>query len=85
MITGRVQGVGYRHWTSLRATRAGLTGFVRNRVDGSVEAVFAGLKSEVDDMVLRCRVGPRGASVAQVASEPWDGDDFERFTVLPTI
>ncbi len=83
-ITGRVQGVGYRHWTNLRATRAGLAGFVRNRLDGTVEAVFSGPRSEVDDMVLRCRVGPRGAEVTEVSAEPWDGDSFVRFSVLPT-
>ena len=83
-ITGRVQGVGYRHWTNLRASRAGLKGFVRNRADGSVEAVFSGPKTEVDDMILRCRVGPRGAGVAEVSVEPWDGRPFEGFDVLPT-
>ena len=83
-ITGRVQGVGYRHWAHLRATHAGLTGFVRNRADGSVEAVFAGPAAEVEDMVLRCRVGPRGSSVADVVAAEWDGANFDDFSVLPT-
>jgi len=83
-ITGRVQGVGYRHWTNLRASRAGLTGFVRNRGDGSVEAVFSGLKHDVDDMVLRCKVGPRGAGVKDVRVEPWNGATFDGFSILPT-
>jgi acylphosphatase len=84
-ITGRVQGVGYRHWTNLRASRAGLTGFVRNRSDGSVEAVFSGPKSEVDDMVVRCKVGPRGAGVTDVRAEPWGGEAFQDFSILPTM
>jgi acylphosphatase len=84
-VTGRVQGVGYRHWTNLRATRAGLTGFVRNLGNGSVEAVFAGPMKDVDDMVIRCRVGPRGADVTGIRVEPWDGAAFDGFSVLPTV
>jgi len=86
LITGRVQGVGYRNWTRLRASAAGLAGFVRNRADGSVEAVFAGPRHEVDDMVLRCRVGPRGAEVGDVVAEPWLGPPPPaRFALLPTL
>ena len=85
IISGEVQGVGYRHWTERRATADDLAGFVRNRVDGTVEAVFAGPGQAVDDMVARCRVGPRASRVASVAVEPWEGQIPADFRVLPTI
>ena len=51
VIRGRVQGVGYRAWVEERATRLDLQGWVRNRRDGSVEAVFAGPESVVREMI----------------------------------
>ena len=64
IIRGRVQGVGFRYWTRRTATARGLLGWVRNRRDGSVEAVFAGDENAVADMIALCRRGPdtaRGA------------------------
>lgn len=62
-ITGRVQGVGYRHWCVRQAGRLGLEGWVRNRLDGSVEAVAHGPAAAVDRFTQACRQGPRGAAV----------------------
>ena len=80
-ITGRVQGVGYRAWTVDEARRRGLSGWVRNRADGDVEAVFSGPAATVDDMLAACRRGPFSARVDDVmidAAEPVSGP----FTVL---
>ena len=63
-ITGRVQGVGYRAWIMHQAMARGLDGWVRNRRDGSVEALFAGPEEVVSDMVMLCRRGPAYARVA---------------------
>ncbi|GBU17119.1 MULTISPECIES: acylphosphatase [Methylobacterium] len=63
VITGRVQGVGYRAWTERRALAHGLCGHVRNREDGSVEAVFSGSSETVEAMLAECREGPSGARV----------------------
>jgi acylphosphatase len=68
-ITGRVQGVGYRAWTVDEARRRGLSGWVRNRADGDVEAVFSGPKADVDDMIAACRRGPSLARVSHVMVE----------------
>lgn len=68
-IAGRVQGVSYRAWTCREATRLGLAGWVRNRRDGSVEAVFAGAAVEVAAMIEACRQGPRLAVVETIAVE----------------
>ncbi|KAJ6913650.1 hypothetical protein NC651_016016 [Populus alba x Populus x berolinensis] len=63
MIKGRVQGVFYRNWTVENAIRLGLKGWVRNRRDGSVEALFSGDSDNVQEMEQRCRRGPPDAMV----------------------
>ncbi|CAA7395701.1 unnamed protein product [Spirodela intermedia] len=64
VIKGRVQGVFFRNWTVQNARELGLNGWVRNRRDGSVEAVFSGEPAKVQEMVdRRCRVGPPAAVV----------------------
>ncbi len=65
-IEGLVQGVGYRAWTERGARALGLAGWVRNRRDGSVEAVFEGPSEAVGEMLARCREGPRFAEVLNV-------------------
>jgi acylphosphatase len=90
-ITGRVQGVGYRAWVEHRAVAHNLEGWVRNRRDGSVEALFAGPTDVVSEMVARCRRGPSSARVDAVQDEPANSDALnlrragERFSVLGTI
>jgi acylphosphatase len=90
VIRGRVQGVGYRAWTEHIARKRGVEGWVRNRGDGSVEAVFAGPKQSVAAMIEACRRGPPGARVEAVeqregsASELAQRSPRERFSVLPT-
>ena len=91
MITGRVQGVGYRAWVEHRARNHDLEGWVRNRRDGSVEALFAGPPEIVSEMVARCRRGPSSARVDSVQDEGAGPVMLnlrrpgERFSVLPTV
>jgi len=66
LIRGRVQGVGFRAWTEITALELGVEGWVRNRRDGSVEALFAGSEEVVLTMVELCRDGPPGATVEAV-------------------
>ena len=73
-IRGRVQGVGYRAWVEHQARRRELEGWVRNRSDGSVEALFAGPADVVADMVASCRHGPPSARVDAVTEEPASAD-----------
>jgi acylphosphatase len=65
-ISGRVQGVGYRAWTYEEALKRDLRGWVRNRANGSVEAVFAGTAEAVAEMCSACWQGPRLAAVTNV-------------------
>ena len=91
VIRGRVQGVGYRAWVEERATVLGLPGWVRNRRDGSVEAVLAGPEAAVREMIEACRRGPVAARVDAVAENTATRDELgfrrsgERFSQLPTL
>jgi acylphosphatase len=90
-IRGRVQGVGYRAWVEHRARAHDLEGWVRNRRDGSVEALFAGPADLVSEMVAVCRRGPSSARVDDVQDEPANVDALnlrrpgERFSMLGTV
>jgi len=84
LITGRVQGVAYRIWTERTAKAMGLSGWVRNRRDGAVEALFSGAPSQVNEMLGRCREGPPAAWVLQVTVIGEGGAAPSGFKVLPT-
>jgi acylphosphatase len=90
LIHGRVQGVGYRAWTELVALQRGLGGWVRNRRDGAVEAVFAGDAAAVAAMLAACRHGPPAARVDDLQERAAEANLLdlcrpgERFSVLPT-
>ena len=84
-ITGRVQGVGYRDWAVATGQRLGLSGWVRNRTDGSVEALVVGDDEAVGRMIEACRRGPTLARVDAVDVEPVDLDVLPSgFTRRPT-
>ena len=91
IVRGRVQGVGYRAWTEDTAILNGLDGWVRNRRDGTVEAVLAGTREAVDGMIEACRRGPDSARVDAV--DLYDAGPSELamrygadgFSVLPTV
>jgi len=65
-ISGRVQGVGYRQWFRDRALTAGVSGWVRNCADGTVEAVLSGPAERVERLVFEARQGPHDADVEDV-------------------
>ena len=83
-IAGRVQGVWFRGWTVDRARELGLSGWVRNRRDGTVEALFSGLAGSVDAMLKRCREGPSAARVVSVETGPGEPPGEAGFRQLPT-
>jgi acylphosphatase len=90
-IRGRVQGVGYRAWVEQQARAGDLEGWVRNRRDGSVEALLAGPADVVSEVIARCGRGPSMARVETVQDESGNSDGLhlryagDRFSVLPTI
>jgi acylphosphatase len=91
VVRGCVQGVGFRAFVERHVLRHGLEGWVRNRLDGSVEAVFAGPAETVEAMILECRVGPRSGHVDALDQRDATSDEFkarlpgEVFSVLKTV
>ncbi len=85
IVEGRVQGVGFRAFVEREARVRGLTGWVRNRSDGSVEAVFSGGEEEVQSMIVACHRGPRLSMVREVRGEAHPPGDWKRFDVWPTV
>jgi acylphosphatase len=75
VVSGQVQGVFFRDTTRREATSRGVAGWVCNRADGAVEAVFEGEREAVEALVAFCSRGPRGADVADVeaSAEPPEG------------
>lgn len=80
-VQGFVQGVNYRRWLQGEALEREISGWVRNKADGSVEAVLHGDPRRVDDLVRACRHGPSLARVDKVRSEPAEYDGIEGFRV----
>lgn len=87
-IEGKVQGVGFRNWVAREARMRGLSGFVRNRHDGSVEAVFSGDADAVSALAEACGRGPIGARVDRVDVRPGREEDLVHvaasFPILPS-
>jgi acylphosphatase len=77
-ISGRVQGVCYRAWTQSTAHTLGLNGWVRNRFDGTVEALVSGPVPKVEEMLDLFRLGPPGAEVAAVSIEEASEEPLHR-------
>jgi acylphosphatase len=84
VIEGRVQGVWFRAWTAQEAGRRNLRGWVRNRRDGAVEALFSGTDADVDDMIEACRQGPPAAHVVNITQHPAEAPEQDGFGNLPT-
>jgi acylphosphatase len=84
VITGRVQGVGFRAFVEREADALRLSGWVRNRRDGTVEAVFAGDEGEIQHILMELNAGPPAAAVTDVRTGPYEGPIPEGFSSLPT-
>lgn len=85
LISGRVQGVWYRGWTQETARRLGLSGWVQNRRDGTVQAVFSGPDDKVDEMLKLCEEGPPAAYVTSVEHIPHNGQIDQGFRIRTSI
>jgi len=85
VITGRVQGVGFRAFVYGHATKLGVDGFVRNRVDGSVEALIVGEAQKVEALIALCREGPPASRVAELKVSEAQGIVDKGFRQLPTV
>jgi len=84
IISGRVQGIGYRAWMVEKARRLGVSGWVRNRLDGSVEALVAGDTAAVEELLRLCRRGPRLAEVVSIEEDMADPPEHFEFRQVPS-
>ena len=84
IISGRVQGVGFRVWMVEKARELGVSGWVRNRIDGSVEALVAGDTAAVEELLRLCRRGPRMAEVVSIEEDLADPPEDFGFRQLAT-
>jgi acylphosphatase len=84
VISGRVQGVGYRDWMCARAEALGLSGWVRNRADGTVEALVHGDAGSIAILLRECREGPLLAAVRDIIEELTDPPGTTGFVRRPT-
>ena len=82
LVYGFVQGVGFRYAVARAATARRVSGWVRNRADGAVEAVFEGEREDVDALVDFCRRGPRGADVERVEVASGSAEGVAGFRVV---
>ncbi|ACK72442.1 acylphosphatase [Gloeothece citriformis PCC 7424] len=81
LISGKVQGVGYRYSTVHKAKELGLQGWVKNLEDGRVETVFEGSQMAVEQMIQWCHQGPQGAIVSEVRVERVQPEALEGFEI----
>ncbi len=84
-IEGFVQAVGYRHFAIAKATELGLSGWIRNRSDGTVEAVISGETKAVESFVQACMRGPTGSRVENVELSPADAPGEPGFKRRPSL
>lgn len=84
-IAGRVQGVGYRDWLLHQARRHGISGWVRNRADGTVEALLAGEEDALNAVLTACRRGPPLAWVESIEERFADPPEAPGFSKLATM
>ena len=85
VISGRVQGVGYRAWMVEQASALGIDGWVRNRADGTVEALISGTTDAVEELARAGRRGPRFAQVDSVVEEISDPPPSPGFLLMPGV
>ena len=85
IVTGAVQGVGYRDWMCAQAAALGVSGWVRNRADGTVEALVHGDAGAVQELLRACRRGPRLAKVTDITEHFAQPPDEPGFVRRPTV
>ena len=85
IIAGRVQGVSYRVWMIRQADRLGVSGWVRNRRDGTLEALVDGDTASVEELLRLCRRGPPFAEVTEIVEELAEPCSEPGFGRMPTV
>ena len=74
VILGKVQGVGFRYWMQNLAIKNNISGWVKNKMSGDVEALIVGQKKEIQELIKLCEIGPDSAIVDRVQINDYDKD-----------
>lgn len=82
LVSGKVQGVGFRQYTRWKARKLNVKGWVKNLSDGRVEAMFLGKHKDVEEMIRICRKGPFMAEVINIEIEEVPNQEFESFEIV---
>ena len=78
IISGKVQGVGFRYWLSKKANQKNIYGWVRNKVSGEVEALFIGDNAKISDLIKLCKKGPTSSKVTKIIVQNYQEEFLSR-------
>ena len=85
VITGKVQGVGFRHWLYKAAVQKKINGWVKNNISGEVEALLIGNEMEIDNLIKLCKKGPPSSKVAKIEVQNYQKEHFGKsFEIIST-
>ena len=85
VITGKVQGVGFRYWLYKAALRNNINGWVKNKISGEVEALLIGDDVEIDNLIRLCKKGPPSSKVAKIEVQNYQKEHFGKsFEIINT-
>ena len=83
LISGKVQGVGFRHWLYMKATEKKIRGWVKNKITGEVEVLLIGNDEDVNNIIKQCERGPSSSNVTQIRIQDYQQDYFKKsFDIL---
>ena len=74
LISGKVQGVGFRHWLYVKATEKNVHGWVKNKITGEVEALLIGNDNDVNTLIKQCSIGPSSSIITQIKIQDYQQD-----------
>ena len=78
IISGKVQGVGFRYWLRKKANQKNIYGWVRNKVSGEVEAIFIGDEAKINDLIKLCKKGPSSSKVTKIMIQNYQEEYFNK-------
>ena len=78
IISGKVQGVGFRYWLHKKANKKNIYGWVRNKVSGEVEAIFIGDEAKINDLIKLCKKGPSSSKVTKIMIQNYQEEYFNK-------
>ena len=85
VITGRVQGVGFRYWLYKAAVRNNINGWVKNKISGEVEALLIGNEVKIDNLIKLCKKGPPSSKVTKIEVQNFQKEHFRKsFDIINT-